>query len=875
MFNIKNQFLALLIIIFSCLSNGYAQVILGGDGNANQIEIDYSAPKSYEVGGITASGTTNFDARLLYFQVGDIIDIPGDEISRSIKRIWSSGLYEDVSIVITKVVDNKVFLEVKLADRSRLVAFGFRGANKSEESDLREKIKLSQGNIVNENMKQTCINNIKEFYIDKGFYNCTVEVEEKADATINRGVNLFFNINKGKKVKIEKIYINGNQYVVSGRLTKAMKETREKTRYMPFYKADTVIRHFIKNPEEYKSKDLLEHLGDYFSDRVKIRLFKASKFNNDHYEADKIKLIEKYNEYGFRDAYIIKDSVDFSGDKINIYIDVNEGPRYYFRNITFAGNTKYTSTFLRQLLNIEKGDVYNQSLLMKNLEMNENGTDLSSLYMNDGHLFFYANPVEILVENDSIDIEIRIREGKQAKYNKITISGNTKTSDNVILREVTTIPGQLFNRADIVRTQQVLLSLGYFNQETLNVITKPNEADGTVDIEYIVEETSSDQLELSVGYGATQLVLSAGISFNNFSFNKFFKKDAWTPVPSGDGQRLAFKAATNGSWYQYYIFSFSEPWLGGKKPNAFSASLSYQIQTSGAKKTDPAFWSLRVLSASTSLTRKVKWPDDYFYISHTLLYQRYQVENCGGQYVFSDGFSNNLSYIFSISRNSVSAPIYPREGSEIMFSMQLTPPYSLFSNKNYSTLTDQEKYKWLEMHKWKLNISWFTKIVQNLVLNVRFKMGFMGYYNKAIGASPFERFYLGGDGLSNYSLDGREVIGMRGYDDSDCNPREPESSLAAGATIYNKFTAELRYPISLNPNATIYLLAFAEAGKAWNDKREYTPFKLYKSAGVGVRIYLPMFGLLGFDWGYGFDNIPGVNRNNKGQFHISINQSID
>ena len=388
MSHIKKLLLGFLIVVVSCISDSYAQVILGGDSDADQIEIDYTAPKNYEVGGITASGTTNFDVRLLHFKVGDIIDIPGDEISRSIKRIWSSGLYEDVSIVITKIVGDKVFLEVQLSDRSRLVAFGFRGTTKSEESDLREKIKISQGNIVNENMKQTCINNIKEFYIDKGFYNCTVAVEEKPDATINRGVNLFFNINKGKKVKIEKIYINGNQHVVSGRLTKAMKETREKTKYMPFYKADTVIRHFIKNPEEYKSKDLLEHLGDYFSERVKIRLFKASKFNNDLYEADKIKLIEKYNEYGFRDAYITKDSVDFSGDKINIYIDVNEGPRYYFRNITFAGNTKYTPTFLRQLLNIEKGDVYNQSLLMKNLEMNENGTDISSLYMNDGHLFF-------------------------------------------------------------------------------------------------------------------------------------------------------------------------------------------------------------------------------------------------------------------------------------------------------------------------------------------------------------------------------------------------------------------------------------------------------------------------------------------------------
>lgn len=865
----------LFVLITFCIPALYAQEPVKQEENIPVLDIDYDAPKQYEIGGITTTGSTNFDQRLLLFSVGDFIEIPGEKISKSIKRIWETGLYEDISITITKVIGTTIFLNIHTIDRNRLVAFGFTGSRKGEETDLRDKIKIAQGNIVNDNMKQTCINNIKEYYIGKGFYNCKITVNEKKDEKISNGVNLIFNIDKGKKMKIENIYITGNQKVVAGKLTKAMKETREKTRFMPFYKADTVIAHFMRNPDEYKSKDLLEHLGDYFSNRVKFRLFKASKFNDDLYEKDKVKLIEKYNEYGYRDALIIDDSVAFSEGKANIYIHVNEGPRYYFRNIKFAGNTKYTSEVLSRLLNIKKGDVYNLTLLNKNLSMNENGTDISSLYMNDGYLFFMANPVEVLVENDSIDIEIRIREGKQATYNKITVSGNSKTSDNVILREVTTIPGQMFNRADIIRTQQVLLSLGYFNQETINVIPKPNEADGTVDIEYYVEETSSDQLELSIGYGGAQnLVLSAGIAFNNFSFNKFFKKNAWTPVPSGDGQRLAFKAATNGTWYQYYVLSFSEPWLGGKKPNSLTASLSYQIQSYGTKD-NPSYYALKVLSASVTFAKKIKWPDDYFQISHTLLYQRYDVTNYSGLYVFSDGYSNNLSYIFSIARNSISAPIYPREGSEILFSAQLTPPYSLFSNRDYTTATPQDKYKWLELHKWKFNISWFTKIVQNLVLNVRFKMGFMGYYNSDIGLAPFERFYLGGDGLSTYTLDGREVIGMRGYDDEGCNPQDASSSDAIGAAFYNKFTAEIRYPITLNPSATIYLLVFAEAGKAWTDKREYSPFKLYKSAGAGVRIFLPMFGLLGFDWGYGFDDVPGSSTNSKSHFHISINQSID
>lgn len=867
--------LFLLSIIMACTVVSYGQIVVGAGAGSEPVKIDYANPVKYEVGGITSSGTAPLDQRLLYFHVGDEIEIPGDEISKSVKTLWKTGLYDDVEITVTRVTGKVAFLDVRLEDRARLIAFGFKGTTKSEENDLREKLNISQGNIINDNMKTTCSNIIRKYYVEKGFFSCTVDVQEIPDEKIKNAMSLLFDIKKSKKVKISKINIEGNKGVTDARLLRSMKETKEKFLFMPMYKMDTAIAYCIKHPGYYESKDILEHLDDYFADRVKLRIFKKSKFMKETYETDKQNLISCYNELGYRDAVIVRDTYYLDGHDMHIDIEVDEGPRYYFRNITFVGNTVYPTSLLSRLLGINKGDVYNQTLLNKNLTMKEDGEDLASLYMNNGYLFFNANPVEIAVENDSIDIEIRIREGKQAKYNKITISGNTKTNDNVIMREITTIPGQLFNRADIIRTQQVLMSLGYFNQEKMDVQPKPNEADGTVDVNYVVEETSSDQLSLSAGYGATGFVITAGIAFNNFSTRKFFKKEAWSPIPGGDGQRLAFNVSTNGSWYQYYNLSFTEPWLGGKKPNALTMGVYYQKQTNGTKKTDTtSYRASSIAGASLSLASQLKWPDDYFQMSHTISYEYYKVSNWSGYYVFNNGYANSLSYIFTLSRNSVNAPIYPREGSNISFSVQLTPPYSLISGKDFSGATDQEKYKWLEFHKWKFNASWFTRIVDNLVLNVRLKMGFMGCYNKDIGITPFGRFYLGGDGLSTFAYDGREVIGMRGYDDEVLSPYLDGTSV--GASIYNKFTAELRYPITLNSSATIYVLAFLEAGKGWIDKRLYNPFNLYKSAGVGVRVYLPMFGLLGFDWGYGFDEVPGRQKNAWGShFHISINQSID
>jgi len=863
----------LILAVCLCTQAIRAQIILGGDTPDGPVKIDYSSPKTYEVGGITSSGTAPLDQRLLMFHVGDIIEVPGEKISKTIKNLWNTGLYEDVEITATRVQGDLIFLDVRLEDRARLSAFGFKGITKSEENELREKLGISQGNIVNDNMKITCQNIIRKYYIEKGFYSCEVYVQEIPDEKIKNAINLLFDIHKSKKVKIDKITINGNKGVTDPVLLRSMKETKEKLRFMPFYKADTAIAYLFKHKGYYQSKDIKDHLDNYFADRVKLRIFKPSKFIKENYEKDKVNLINRYNELGYRDAVILHDTFYVKNNKMYIDLDVYEGPQYYFRNITFVGNTVYPTTLLQQLLGISKGDVYNQAVLNKNLTMKEDGEDVASLYMNNGYLFFSANPVETGIYGDSIDIEIRIREGKKAIIRSVDVKGNTKTNDNVILRELTTIPGQLFNRSDIIRSQQVLMSMGYFNQEKMDVQPHPNEADGTVDITYVVEETSSDQLSLSAGYGATGFMLTAGITFNNFSTKKLFKKEAWNPIPGGDGQRISLNASVSTKYYQYYSFSFTEPWLGGKKPNALTIGAYYQRQNNTYSRHDSLYAFTSIAGTSISLANKLRWPDDYFHMSHTLSYEYYKVRNWGG-FIFANGYSHSFSYIFTLSRNSVNAPIYPREGSDITFSMQLTPPYSLFSDKDYKNATDQEKYKFLEFHKWKFNVSWFTRIVDNLVLNVRMKLGFMGYYNPDIGISPFGRFYLGGDGMSNWSYDGREVIGMRGYDDEALSPNVGGSSV--GASIYQKFTAELRYPITLNPSATVYVLAFAEAGKGWIDKHKYNPFDMYKSLGVGVRVYLPMFGLLGFDWGYGFDPVPGLSASASGShFHISINQSID
>lgn len=840
---LKTLLLPLLLIISFQLN---AQVT-----DDNIIGVDYRNPRKFEIAGITVSGVQYLENNELVIMlsgltIGQKINIPGDEISSAIDKLYKQGMFEQVAISVTAVQGDFVYLDIFLTERPKLSKFSFTGIKRNEANNLREKLNLVSGDIITENSLLNAKRIIRNYFVDKGFYFCNVDITQKADTTKANSIILNFIINKGNRIKIDKIEIAGNNGLEDKRIKRSMKNTKLKRFY---------------------------------------NVLKASKFIPGSFTEDKNSIITRYNEFGYRDAQIVSDSIVPSGKKcVSLYLSVEEGPRYYFRNITWVGNTKYSSDTLSQILRIKKGDVYNQQILESNLYMNAESRDVTSLYMDDGYLFFSVTPVEAKVENDSIDLEIQIYEGKQAIINKVYVTGNTRTNDKVILREIRTRPGQLFSRSDIIRTHRELAQMRYFNSETIQVNPKPNPSDGTVDIEYVVEETSTDQFELSGGWGLGRLVGTLGLSFNNFSINNIFKKGTWRPLPTGDGQKFSIRAQSNGVYYQSYNASFTEPWLGGKKPNAFSLTVFHSMQTNGVtKKLDGTYSEsgallsreeIKISGISAGLGKRMKWPDDYFIGYLSLNFQHYELDDYYSSYTFNTGTSNNFNVGLSISRASTDAPIYPRSGSDIMFSVNLTPPYSLFSSKDYSTISADEKYQWLEYHKIKITTSFFTKLAGNLVLNTRVKYGFLGLYNKDIGLSPFERFYLGGDGLSGFALDGREIIGMRGYSNLTLTSRNTEGDYIGGA-IFGKYTFELRYPLSLNPMATIYMLGFMEAGNTWLNFKEFKPFNVMRSAGVGVRIYLPMFGLLGLDYGYGFDDVPGLPSANKGQFHFSINQSID
>ena len=841
-------------------------------------DIDYANPTEFEIGGITVSGVKYLDNNALItltgLSVGDKIKIPSEKTSKAIEKLWAQGLFENIKIEVSKVQENIIFLNIDFKERPRLSKFSFSGVRKAEADDIREKIKLTRGDVITDHLILKTKNIIKNIFVEKGYLNADVNIRSYVDSTVENSMTLQINVDKNKKVKVNSIDFVGNTQIPKSSLLGAIKETKEKFKFFPFEKIDTFLVYLFKNPSVFKKNDAIDIAKDYFSDRVKLRIFKSSKFIPSDFETDKTAILEYYNEKGFRDARIISDSIIKNPDNnLSIQVKIDEGKKFYFRNITWVGNTKYTSKELGKVLGINKGEVYNQKELEKNLQFNMDGYDIYSMYLDDGYLFFNALPVETKVENDSIDIEIRITEGKQARINKITIVGNTKTNDNVIIRELRTVPGQLFSRADLIRSQRELANLRYFNQEKIGITPKPNPVDGTVDIEFNVEEASSDQLELSGGWGAGMVVGTIGVSFNNFSTRNFFKRSAWRPIPAGDGQKISIRAQSNGSYYQSYSASFTEPWLGGKKPNALSVSVYHSVQSNGL--TGDTRQSIDINGVSVSLTKRLKWPDDFFIFSQGVSFQNYNLNNYTSVFTFSNGFSNNLSYIISLGRNSVDKPTYPTSGSDLSLSLQLTPPYSLLNNKDYTTITDQERYKWLEYYKAKFQAYFYINPIDKFVASLRFKTGYLGSYNHKAGDSPFERFYLGGDGLSGFALDGRELVGMRGYSNNSLTPTQGTTSTFIGATIFTKYTAEIRYPVSLNPSATIYLLSFVEAGNTWVDFKTFNPFKMYRSAGFGVRVFLPMFGMLGLDWGYGFDEVPNIAGANKGQFHFSINQSID
>jgi len=853
-------FIISLFLLFSA-AYSHAQVLVG-----QTQAIDLEKPAEYTIGGMTVSGSNNFDSEAVILftglTVGDKVMIPGDRIAQAIKNLWKQQLFSDIKIRVAEVrPGNVVFLNIELGERARLSKFKFTGVTKGEVDDIKPKINLKLGTILTENVLQITENIVTKFYVDKGYMKTRVSIVQTPDTILYNSIILDIKVNKGKRVKIKNIQferikgtsvarVKGNKWyeiykrdpnkeLTNGQLLRAMKDTKIKKRY---------------------------------------RIFSTSKFLDKNYKKDKAKVIDKYNARGYRNAKIVSDTViyDSAANTVSIKMKLDEGNKFFFRNIRWVGNTKYSAELLNGMLGIKKGEIYNKETLQERLVINANSTDVSSLYLDDGYLSFQAVPVEVAVENDSIDFEIRVFEGKQYRINKVILIGNSKTNDHVAMREIWTRPGDLFSRSDIIRTQRELSQLGYFDPEKMGVNPIQNPKNGTVDIEYTVEEKPSDQVELSGGFGAGRVVGTLGLSFSNFSLRNFFKKDAWAPLPSGDGQRLSVRAQSNGTYFQSYNLSFTEPWLGGKKPNAFSVSFSHSVQTNGQRKYNKVDGekvlnadrqSLLISGISVGIGKKLQWPDDFFSIYHQLQYQYYQLNNFSNVFSFANGYSNSINYMLNITRRSDDQPIFARSGSILSYTFKATPPYSLFSKKDVSAMTDQQKYKFVEYYKMKFTSSFFTQITKNLVLNTRAGFGFLGKYNSKYGPAPFERYYLGGSALTGFSLDGREIIGLRGYDDYSLAP-------STGGLIISKYTAELRYLLSPNPSATIFVMGFLEAGNTWNQSRDYNPFVVKRSGGVGARVFMPMFGLLGLDYGWRFDDVTGRPDMAKGQFHFTIGMNL-
>ncbi len=810
------------ILLFLCLlawSGG--QLLAQEEGLVPNL--DYADAKDYEIGGIEVVGNSFSDANALKsiakLKIGNKIRVPGTSISNGIRSLWKLRLFTDVQIYATKIVGDVVFLELKVQERPRLSTYSYTGAKKSRHEDLNDIVigHLTKGGIVTDSEKTNAVNGIKKYYKDKGYFDAIIKVEEVTDTNRTNSVRLVFDVDKKDKVKIQDITFSGNT-VKDKKLLKKLEETKPKR-----------------------------------------KIFSSSKLITKDYEADKKLLIAYYNTLGFRDARITSDSIwrEEDGD-LRIHMNIEEGNQYYFRNITWKGNSIYKDEDLYKVLGIEKGDIFNKELLDTRLNFAQDGRDVSTLYMDNGYLFFSVDPVEVAIIGDSIDLEMRIYEGPQATIDKVTITGNDRTHEHVVRRELRTLPGQKFSRSNIIRSQREIINLGYFNPESLGINTPVNPQRGTVDVEYTVEEKPSDQLELSAGWGGFQarVIGTLGVTFNNFSLRNLFNKEAWHPLPQGDGQRLSLRAQTNGNFFQSYNFSFTEPWLGGKKPNALTVAGSYTLLTNGLNNESAGFNKLSILRGAVSLGTRLKWPDDNFISSTSLsiseinLVNRPTIRLEDGTFL-SNGNFINLSINQTIARTSISDPLFPTSGSKIQLSVQLTPPYSLFNNKDYDDITPEERFRFLEYQKWKFDAEWYTSLVGKLVLKASAKIGILGSYNSRTGTSPFERFELGGDGLSNqsFAFTGNEIISLRGYEVEDIPATQD-----GGAPIYDKFTLELRYPLSTNPNSTIYALLFAQGGNAWKTIGEFNPFDWKRSFGGGLRVFLPMFGTLGFDYGFGFDN---------------------
>ena len=854
-------FLSLLLALSCPL---WAQQADGG------VEVDYNNPKKYVVGGVSLEGN-QYLSRDQILQVSGLregmeVTVPGEDISNVITRLWHQRYFEDVAVSIDSLVPTRdtAYFKITIVERPRVSRWLFSGVKSGEQKELEERLNLRRGGEFSEYVAKTSTDIIKRYYKEKGFYNVKVDVNTKRDTVIKSAIRVQFAVDKGEKVKIEKITFNGADHVKESKLVRAMKKTRDK------------------------------RLQNFFS---------SKKFQEKEYDNDKRQLLTVFNEAGYRDARIVKDTMYYiEPNRLQIDFEIDEGKQYYFRDIAWTGNSVFSSEGLNEILKIGKGDVYDVVTMEKRLfgGGKQNEYDITKLYRDNGYLFFQVNPVEMNIEGDSVDVEMRIVEGKPATLNNIVINGNDLTNERVIRRQVFTYPGYLFSQTDFERSIREIASMGQFDPEAImgegGYSILPNPMDNTVDIVYNVTEKPSSQLELSGGWGGNTFVATVGVSFNNFSTRRFFDKTAWRPVPLGDAQNLAIRFQTNGTYYTSLSASFSEPWLFGKKPTSLNTSLYYTRQTNSY-----IYYNIlnndefmEVYGFAAGIGKRLKWPDNYFVLYNQLSWQTYRLQNWVYQFLFNTGISHNLSYTLSLNRTSTDQQIYPREGSDFSFSLQLTPPYSLMRKKdrgildaegnptrvdnwkdiNYDYQTSQDRYRWIEYHKWSFKGAVYTKLIGDLVLMARAQFGYLGYYNRNWGYSPFEGFRVGGDGMSGYDTYGSEIISLRGYENYSLTPQARSSYNSTGnyyaGNVYDKFTVELRYPVILQPQSTIYALLFLEGGNCWADIRDFNPFQIKRSAGVGVRVFLPMIGLLGVDWGWGFDDPV----NGGSQFHFVIGQQF-
>ncbi|WP_316744426.1 outer membrane protein assembly factor BamA [Pedobacter antarcticus] len=811
-------------------------------------DLDYFQPKEYIIGGTTLTGASFIDKEVIItlskLIKGETILLPSEATSTAIKTLWSQGLFDDIELNISKLTDDTVYFDIKVVERPRLSSFELNGLSKSQKTDITEKLNSKSGKtIINENTYNSTTAIIDKYLAEKGYFFTKIDYKTKPDPNMENGVVLQVFVERGRKVKVQKINFTGNKEFKAAQLRKYLKKTKQRA----FYK-----------------------------------IFGPGKYSQEKFKEDKEKLIAKMQDKGYRDAVILRDSVYRNSDKtVGIDIDIYEGPKYYVGNITWAGNAKYATKDLTKVLGIEKGDIFSEEKL--GVKLHGNGAeseDVSSIYLNDGYLTFNVEPVQTKIYNDTVDLEIRIYEGPQYTNNRITVKGNTITNDRVVLRQVRTRPGDKFSKEQLIRTVRDIGQLGNFDESKTVPTPKPNPADGTVDIEYAVEEKPSDQVELSGGFGGGRVIGTIGLTFNNFSLRNILNPKAYKPLPKGDGQKLSIRGQTNAKYYQSYSFSFSEPWLGGKKPVSFGISAFTSLSSNGRSAGSTDLQKIRLNGVTVSLGRMLKWPDNYFQLTHSINAQQYILNNYPG-YLFSTGTSYNFNLTQEISRDSRNSPIFPTEGSFFKFTIQATPPYSLLNKVNYETASDKKRYTFTEYHKWKFEGQWFQRLAGKLVVKAQAQFGFLGSYNQAVGQSAFERFKLGGDGMQGFDfLQGSELITMRGYANnvvipsSATTPGQINIAQQSGSPIYTKYVMELRYPVIASQQATAFIVGFAEGGNTWNKFSEYNPFNVRRSAGIGARIFLPIFGMLGIDYGIPFDKIPGVQDFGRQRFMFSIAQQL-